>query len=73
MLYFFEEKKKVLVCVCCIRGQCDVLDCVLEVGVDCGLVLQQIVVICGVVNGLMFEVMEVYLCEEFGQFVVFDE
>ena len=50
-----------------IRGQCDALERALEAGADCGPVLQQIAAIRGAVNGLMSEVMEAHLREEFGQ------
>ncbi|WNH48131.1 MULTISPECIES: metal/formaldehyde-sensitive transcriptional repressor [Stenotrophomonas] len=62
-----EEKKKVLARVRRIRGQCDALDRALEAGAACGPVLQQIAAIRGAVNGLMSEVMEAHLREEFGQ------
>ena len=50
-----------------IRGQCDALDRALEAGADCGPVLQQIAAIRGAVNGLMSEVLESHLREQFGQ------
>lgn len=62
-----DEKKKVLARVRRIRGQCDALDRALESGADCAPVLQQIAAIRGAVNGLMSEVMEAHLREEFGQ------
>lgn len=62
-----EEKKRVLARVRRIRGQCDALERALETGVDCGPVLQQIAAIRGAVNGLMSEVMEAHVREEFGQ------
>ena len=62
-----EEKKKVLARVRRLRGQCDALDRALEAGADCGPVLQQIAAIRGAVNGLMSEVMEAHIREEFGQ------
>lgn len=62
-----EEKKRVLARVRRIRGQCDALERALESGVDCGPVLQQIAAIRGAVNGLMSEVMEAHVREEFGQ------
>lgn len=68
-----EEKKKVLARVRRIRGQCDALDRALEAGADCGPVLQQIAAIRGAVNGLMSEVMEAHLREEFGQPAASDE
>ena len=39
----------------------------LEAGADCGAVLQQIAAIRGAVNGLMSEVLEAHIREEFGQ------
>ncbi|MCX7555384.1 formaldehyde-responsive transcriptional repressor FrmR [Xanthomonadaceae bacterium JHOS43] len=62
-----EEKKKVLTRVRRIRGQCDALERALEAGADCAPVLQQIAAIRGAVNGLMSEVMEAHIREEFGQ------
>src|SRR5690606_29227233 len=61
-----EEKRKVLARVRRIRGQCDALDRALEAGADCGPVLQQIAAIRGAVNGLMSEVLESHLREQFG-------
>jgi len=61
-----EEKKKVLARVRRIRGQCDGLERALEAGADCGPVLQQIAAIRGAVNGLMSEVLESHLREQFG-------
>lgn len=62
-----EEKKKVLARVKRIRGQCDALERALQAGADCGPVLQQIAAIRGAVNGLMSQVMEAHVREEFGQ------
>lgn len=62
-----EEKRKVLARVRRIRGQCDALDRALEAGADCAPVLQQIAAIRGAVNGLMSEVLESHLREQFGQ------
>lgn len=62
-----EEKKKALARVRRIRGQCDALDRALEAGADCAPVLQQIAAIRGAVNGLMSEVLESHLREQFGQ------
>lgn len=61
------EKKRVLARVRRIRGQADALDRALEGGADCAAVLQQIAAIRGAVNGLMSEVMEAHVREEFGQ------
>ncbi len=68
-----EEKKRVLARVRRIRGQCDALERALESGVDCGPVLQQIAAIRGAVNGLMSEVMEAHVREEFGQPAIDDD
>ena len=67
MPHSHEEKKKVLARVRRIRGQCDGLERALEAGADCGPVLQQIAAIRGAVNGLMSEVLESHLREQFGQ------
>lgn len=60
------DKKKALTRLRRIRGQCDALEKALEAGADCGPVLQQLAAIRGAVNGLMSEVMGMYLHEEFG-------
>ena len=62
-----HEKKRVLTRVRRIRGQAEALERALEAGADCGAVLQQIAAIRGAVNGLMSEVMEAHIREEFGQ------
>ncbi len=62
-----EEKKRVLTRVRRIRGQCDGLERALEAGADCGPVLQQIAALRGAVNGLMSEVLEAHIREDFGQ------
>ncbi|KGM54713.1 hypothetical protein N799_08845 [Lysobacter arseniciresistens ZS79] len=61
-----EEKKKVLARIRRIRGQCEGLERALEAGADCSPVLQQIAAIRGAVNGLMSEVLESHLREQFG-------
>lgn len=68
-----EEKKRVLARVRRIRGQADALERALEDGVECAAVLQQIAAIRGAVNGLMSEVMEAHIREEFGQPAATDE
>lgn len=60
------EKKKALARVRRIRGQTEALERALEAGADCGAVLQQLAAIRGAVNGLMAEVLESHLREEFG-------
>ncbi len=62
-----EEKKRVLTRVRRIRGQAEALERALEEGVECAAALQQIAAIRGAVNGLMSEVMEAHIREEFGQ------
>ena len=62
-----HEKKRVLTRVRRIMGQAEALERALEAGADCGAVLQQIAAIRGAVNGLMSEVMEAHIREEFGQ------
>lgn len=59
------EKKKALVRVRRIRGQADALERALEAGAECGAVLQQLAAIRGAVNGLMSEVLESHIREEF--------
>lgn len=61
-----DEKKRSLTRVRRIRGQCDALERAIEAGTRCGDVLQQIAAIRGAVNGLMAEVMESHLREQFG-------
>lgn len=60
------EKKKALARVRRVRGQVDALERALEAGADCGPVLQQLAAIRGAVNGLMSEVLESHIREEFG-------
>lgn len=62
-----EDKKRVLARVRRIRGQTDALERALEAGAECAAVLQQIAAIRGAVNGLMSEVMEAHIRDEFGQ------
>jgi FrmR/RcnR family transcriptional regulator, repressor of frmRAB operon len=66
MPYTPAEKKKALTRLRRIRGQTDALERALEAGTDCGAVLQQLAAIRGAVNGLMAEVLESHLREEFG-------
>lgn len=60
-----SEKKKTLTRVRRIRGQLEALERALEAGADCGPVLQQLAAMRGAVNGLMSEVLEGHLREEF--------
>lgn len=65
MPHSLAEKKKALVRVRRIRGQADALERALEAGAECGAVLQQLAAIRGAVNGLMSEVLESHIREEF--------
>ena len=60
------EKSKALARVRRIRGQLDALERALEAGADCAPVLQQLAAVRGAVNGLMAEVLEGHLRENFG-------
>ncbi len=62
-----QEKKRALARLRRIRGQAEALERALEAGADCGPVLQQLAAIRGAVNGLMSEVLESHLREEFAQ------
>ncbi|MCC4591121.1 metal/formaldehyde-sensitive transcriptional repressor [Xanthomonas sacchari] len=62
-----HEKKRVLARIRRLRGQTEALERALEEGTECAAVLQQIAAIRGAVNGLMSEVMEAHVREEFGQ------
>lgn len=72
MPHSLAEKKKALTRLRRIRGQADALERALEAGSDCGAVLQQLAAIRGAVNGLMAEVLESHLREEFGEAVASD-
>ncbi|MCA0919304.1 formaldehyde-responsive transcriptional repressor FrmR [Pseudooceanicola nanhaiensis] len=60
-----EAKKRVLTRVRRVKGQCEALERALESGADCGPILQQIAAVRGAVNGLMAEVLETHVREEF--------
>lgn len=72
MPYTPAEKKKALTRLRRIRGQTDALERALEAGTECGAVLQQLAAIRGAVNGLMAEVLESHLREEFGELAAKD-
>ena len=61
------EKKKALARLRRIQGQAEALSRAIKAGSDCGAVLQQLAAIRGAVNGLMAEVLESHLREEFGE------
>ena len=62
-----EDRRKAVARVRRIRGQLDALERALEVGADCAPVLQQLAAVRGAVNGLMSEVLESHLREQFAQ------
>lgn len=49
-----------------VRGQVDGLERALQTGVDCATVLQQLAAVRGAINGLMAEVLQTHIREEFG-------
>ena len=59
------DKKKALTGVPRIRGHWDALERALENGADCAPVLQQLAAVRGAVNGLMSEILESHLRENF--------
>ncbi|WMT92623.1 metal/formaldehyde-sensitive transcriptional repressor [Pelagibacterium sp. H642] len=61
-----EDKKRILTRVRRIKGQCEALERALEEGVPCGAILQQIAAVRGGMNGLMAEVLETHIRDEFG-------
>ncbi|SOB99926.1 metal/formaldehyde-sensitive transcriptional repressor [Rhodobacter maris] len=61
-----EDKKRILARVRRIRGQCEALERALETGTACGPLLQQIAATRGAMNGLMAEVLEAHIRDEFG-------
>ena len=62
-----EEKSKVLARVKRVKGQMEALERALEAGAECGPVLQQIAAVRGAINGLMSQVLESHMREEFTQ------
>ena len=62
-----EDKKRVLARVRRIKGQCEALERALEEGVPCSAILQQSAAVRGGVNGLMAEVLEAHIRDEFGE------
>ena len=67
MSHTITGKKRLLSRVRRIKGQAVALEDALERESDCSAVLQQIAAIRGAVNGLMSEVLEAHVREEFGQ------
>lgn len=62
-----EDKKRILSRVRRITGQCQALERALQTEAPCAPILQQIAAVRGAVNGLMAEVLETYIREEFAQ------
>lgn len=62
-----QEKKRAISRLRRIRGQTEALERAIEVGTECGPVLQQLAALRGAVNGLVYEVLESHLRETFGQ------
>ncbi|KGT94591.1 regulator [Erwinia typographi] len=60
-----EDKKRALNRIKRIQGQCEGIQRSLEAGVDCAPVLMQMAAVRGAINGLMTEVLESYIKEEF--------
>lgn len=61
-----QEKKRVITRLRRIRGQAEALERAVEVGTDCGSLLQQLAALRGATNGLMAEVLDSHLRETFG-------
>jgi DNA-binding FrmR family transcriptional regulator len=62
-----EDKKKAFTRLKRIKGQAEALERAIEAGTDCSLLLQQISALRGAAGGLMAEVLESHLRENFGQ------
>lgn len=73
MAHTTTGRKKLLTRIRRIQGQAAALERAVDQDADCMAVLQQIAAIRGAVNGLMSEVMEAHLREEFGQPAASDE
>ena len=62
-----EDKKRATTRLRRIRGQLDALERAVEAGSDCAPILQQLAALRGAVNGLMAEILDSHLREEFTQ------
>lgn len=60
-----EDKKRAITRLRRIRGQVDGLERAVEAGTDCAPILQQLAALRGAVNGLMAEILDSHLREEF--------
>lgn len=65
MAHTLKSKKQLLTRVRKIKGQAAALETALEQDKDCLAILQQIAAVRGAVNGLMSEILESHLREEF--------
>jgi DNA-binding FrmR family transcriptional regulator len=61
-----QDKKRILARMRKISGQCAGLERALETGSDCGAILQQIAAVRGAINGLMGEVLQAHIRDQFG-------
>ena len=61
-----EDKKRIMTRVRRIKGQCEALERALDESMPCSAILQQIAAVRGGVNGLMAEVLETHIQDEFG-------
>ena len=62
-----EDKQRAITRLRRIRGQVDALERAVEAGTDCAPILQQLAALRGAVNGLMAEILDGHLREEFTQ------
>lgn len=62
-----EDKKRAITRLRRIRGQVDALERAVEAGSECSPILQQLAALRGAVNGLMAEILDSHLREEFTQ------
>ena len=62
-----EDKNRAITRLRRIRGQGDALERAVEAGTDCAPILQQLAALRGAVNGLMAEILDGHLREEFTQ------
>ena len=62
-----QDKKRATTRLRRIRGQGDALERAIEGGTDCAPILQQLAAMRGAVNGLMAEILDSHLREEFTQ------
>lgn len=66
MPYTPKEKSQAIARLRRIKGQAEALERAIEVGTECGPLLQQIVAMRGATNGLIAEVLESHLRATFG-------